>query len=356
MPATPAPPVRGGPREVAPPPALDRCRALVEPALREAVAELHPWPRHMASFAFGWCDADGRPGSAHGGKGVRQALAVLGAEAAGAPGETAVPGAVAVELVHTFSLVHDDIMDDDERRRHRDSAWKAFGTGPAVLAGDALFALAVRTLARAGGEHGGAAVALLAEALSELVHGQADDLLFESRPWTGPGAVGLTAYRDMALRKTGSLLGCAAALGPVLAGASPAVVTALAEAGRRLGSAFQAVDDLLGIWGDPTATGKPVHGDLRRGKKTLPLLAAVTSGTAAGRELAGLLGSGAPLDAGTARHAALLTEEAGGREYTLAEARRHVAAAHTSLHAVRLAPHAASELVTLAEYLVERHL
>ncbi|MBT2386240.1 polyprenyl synthetase family protein [Streptomyces sp. ISL-11] len=342
--------------QVSAPPALVRCRTLVEPALRAAVRGLHPLPRRMASFSLGWCDADGTPSAAPGGKGVRQALAVLGAEAVGAAGDVAVPAAVAVELVHTFSLVHDDIMDGDERRRHRDTAWKAFGTGPAVLTGDALFALAVQTLARTGGEHGGEAVRLLAEALGELVHGQADDLLFEARPWVGPDAVGISEYRAMAGRKTGSLLGCATALGPVLAGAPPLLVGALAEAGRQLGLAFQAVDDLLGIWGDPLTTGKPVHSDLRRRKKTLPVLAAMALDPAAGRRLAALLGPGGPVEEADARRAADLVEEAGGRAFALAEARRHAAAAHACLRGVPLAEHAVGELVALSEYLVERQL
>ncbi|MFI9235073.1 polyprenyl synthetase family protein [Streptomyces sp. NPDC053079] len=335
---------------------LERCRELVEPALREAVRSLHPWPRLMASFSLGWCDAEGTPGAFAGGKGLRQALAVVGAEAAGAPVGAGVAGAVAVELVHTFSLVHDDIMDGDERRRHGASAWKAFGTGPAVLAGDALFALAVETLAAADGGQSAAALRYLAGALRELVAGQADDLLFEARPWTGPEAVGLKEYEAMAAGKTGSLLGCALALGPVLGGASPLVVDALARAGRHLGAAFQAVDDLLGIWGDPGATGKPVHGDLLRGKKTLPVLAALAADSPAGRRLADLLGPAVPLDAAGARRAAGLVERAGGRDAALAQARRHAAAARECLYGVPLAPRATDELLALTGFLVERRL
>ncbi|MFI9201280.1 polyprenyl synthetase family protein [Streptomyces sp. NPDC053048] len=348
---------RPGLRVTSPPPlVLERCRELTEPALRAAVRTLHPWPRRMASFSLGWCAADGTPTAADGGKGIRRALAVLGAEAVGAPEEAAVAAAVSVELVHTFSLVHDDVMDGDERRRHRDSTWKAFGTGPAVLAGDALFALAVETLAGADGAHGAAAVRHLTAALRELVRGQADDLLFESRPWTGPEAVRVAEYESMAAGKTGSLLACALALGPVLAGASPLRVDALAEAGRHLGTAFQAVDDLLGVWGDPAATGKPVHGDLLRGKKTLPVLAALAAPGPAARSLAALLGSGAPLDAAAARRAAALVEEAGGREATAAEARRHAEAAQRCLAGAPFAPGAMGELVALVDFLLERTL
>lgn len=326
---------------------LARCRALVRPALRDAVGRMHPWVGEMAAYTFGWCEVGGAPAAAGGGKGVRQALAVLGAEAAGASGRVAVPGAVAVELVHAFSLLHDDIMDGDTTRRRRPTVWKAYGTGPAVLAGDALFALAVETLAVAPA--GPQAVQLLSVALQDLVRGQADDLLFATRPWTGPERVRPDEYRTMAEHKTGSLLGCAAALGALLAGAPPATVSALDRAGRHLGIAFQVVDDLLGIWGDPAVTGKPVHGDLRERKKTFPVLAALDS-PAAGR-LPSLLESAAdPADA------AVLIEELGGRSAGLAEARRQVSAAEAALAGVPLEAGAAGELRSLIGFLVRRDL
>ncbi|WP_031039779.1 polyprenyl synthetase family protein, partial [Streptomyces sp. NRRL WC-3774] len=258
------------------------------------------------------------------------------AEAAGAPGRAGVPAAVAVELVHVFSLLHDDIMDGDPARRGRPTVWKAYGTGPAVLAGDALLALAVETLADAGS----GALRLLSAALSDLVRGQADDLLFATRPWTGPERVRPDEYRIMAEHKTGALLGCAAALGALLGGASPAAVASLDRAGRHLGVAFQIVDDVLGIWGDPLVTGKPVHGDLRERKKTFPVLAALDSPSPAAARLARLLESdGAP------QEIAALVEECGGRAAALAEARRRMARAET-----------AYELRPLVDYLLRRDL
>ncbi|MFE4966783.1 polyprenyl synthetase family protein [Streptomyces sp. NPDC056660] len=325
----------------APPHALVRCRELVRPALVAAVGRLHPWVGEMAGYAFGWCEVGGSPADAPGGKGVRQALAVLGAEAAGAPAERGVPAAVAVELVHAFSLLHDDIMDGDATRRRRPAVWQAYGTGPAVLAGDALFALAVETLAAAPGGPG--ALRLLSAALADLVHGQADDLLFAGRPWTGVSA---REYRVMAERKTGALLGCAVALGATLGGAPAAAVGSLDLAGRHLGVAFQLVDDVLGIWGDPAVTGKPVHGDLRERKKTYPVLAAL--GSPAGPRLAQLLDT-----PGQAGEAAALIEEAGGRAAALAEARRHTARAEALLAGL---PLASAELRGLLDFLVRRDL
>jgi geranylgeranyl diphosphate synthase type I len=334
---------------------LERCRSLVRPALAEAVGRLHPWVGEMAAYSFGWCEPGGAPVSAPaGGKGLRQALAVLGAEAAGAPRDAGVTAAVAVELVHTFSLLHDDVMDGDRTRRGRPTAWKAYGTGPAVLAGDALFALAVETLAATPGTDIPSAVRHLSTALNDLVRGQADDLLFETRPWTGPRAVRPDEYRAMAEHKTGALLGCAAALGAVLAGAPRTTVAALDRAGRHLGVAFQVVDDLLGIWGDPAVTGKPVHADLLRGKKTFPVLAAL--GTAAARPLVRLLDRAEALDGPAARRAAVLIEEAGGRGAALTEARRHITAVEVCLDSLPSAPRAADDLRVLLDFLVRREM
>ncbi|MFG2196025.1 polyprenyl synthetase family protein [Streptomyces sp. NPDC048639] len=334
------------------PQVLARCRALVRPALTRAVERLHPWVGEMAAYSFGWCETGGAPATHPGGKGIRQALAVLGAEAAGAPGQAGVEAAVAVELVHTFSLLHDDIMDGDATRRRRPTVWKAYGTGPAVLAGDALYALAVETLAATPA--GPDALRLLSSALGDLVSGQADDLLFAARPWAGPERVRLEEYRTMAERKTGALLGCAAALGALFGGAPAETVGALERAGRHLGLAFQVVDDVLGIWGDPSVTGKPAHGDLRERKKTFPVLAALDApGPEAGR-LAAFLESAGTVDEAGARRAAALIDEAGGRTAALAEAGDHIASVERALADVPLAATAANELRVLLDHLVDR--
>nr|WSS60151.1 polyprenyl synthetase family protein [Streptomyces sp. NBC_01177] len=336
---------------------LARCRDLVRPSLSAAIERLHPWPGEMAAFSLGWCEVGGAPADgSYEGKGLRQTLAVLCAEAVGAPGESAVPGAVAVELVHTFSLLHDDIMDGDGTRRQRETVWKAYGTGPAVLAGDALFALAVQTLAETPGPQGTAAVGRLSGTLSDLVRGQAEDLLFAGRPWTGPGAVRTDEYRSMAELKTGTLLGCSAALGGLLGGAPARAVAALDRAGRHLGVAFQAVDDLLGIWGDPAVTGKPVYSDLRQRKKTYPVLAALAGAGPRSGELAALLNSPLPLDEDGAVRAAALVEACGGRAATLEEARRHLDAARACLRSVPLVPRAAREIEALLGFLLHRRV
>ncbi|WP_354644738.1 polyprenyl synthetase family protein [Kitasatospora camelliae] len=338
---------------------MERCRELVDPALRRTVHGLHRDVRDVAAYAFGWCDLDGTARAAGGGKGLRPALALLTAEAVGGRPEAAVPGAVAVELVHVFSLLHDDIMDGDEQRRHRETAWKAFGVGRALLAGDALLALALAALTENVGHLPPnavtAATALLADTLVELVNGQAADAAFELRPWTGPRAVTVHEYTGMAAGKTGALLGCAAGLGALLAGAPAPTVAAMTRMGRDLGTAFQAVDDLLGIWGDPAVTGKPVFNDLRRRKKTLPLIHALSAG-ALGQEIAELLDR--PLDTAdaewTLHRTAALIRKADGDTQTAAQARRDLDRAVAALGTVTTHPGAASDLVALAEFVADR--
>jgi geranylgeranyl diphosphate synthase, type I len=332
---------------------LTRCHTLVQPAIKATIDRLHPRLQRMAGFSFGWCDQDGTPhdGATTSGKGIRQALAVLSAEAAGGPTEAAIPGAVAVELVHAFSLVHDDIMDGDEKRRHRVTLWKAYGIGPAVLTGDALLALAVETIANVHSEHAPAAMSHLATAVTDLAYGQAQDIDFETRPWTGSQAVRVDEYRAMADQKTGSLLSCAAAIGAVLTGASAPVVHALALAGRHLGRVFQAVDDLLGIWGDPSVTGKPVYTDLRRGKKTLPVLAAIDSNTSPGRRLGELLAHRNRLDDHLLPLAANLIEKAGGRCLARQESQRSLTCALRILGAAPIIDSTAAELAIVARFL-----
>jgi geranylgeranyl diphosphate synthase type I len=164
------------------PTTLLRARKAVDPALRAAVDRLDPESRRLARYHFGWTDADGHDsGSGSGGKAVRPALALLSAEAAGAPAHVGVPGAVAVELVHNFSLLHDDLMDGDVERRHRTTVWALEGAPAAILAGDALLTLATQVLLDAGTLDAVAATRLLAECTQQLIAGQHDDLGFERR-------------------------------------------------------------------------------------------------------------------------------------------------------------------------------
>src|SRR4029453_18527499 len=178
------------------PDALARARDVVHPAMAAAVERLNPELGRIAAYHLGWCDEHGVPS----------------AGAGGAEPTAGGPGGVAVELVHNFSLLHDDVIDGDRERRHRPTVWALYGVGPAVLVGDALLPLAHHVLLEHG-RTGAAASAELSDAVAAMIGGQADDMAFEGRSdVTRDQCLGMVAG------KTGALSSCAAAIGSVLVG------------------------------------------------------------------------------------------------------------------------------------------
>ncbi|MER5649429.1 family 2 encapsulin nanocompartment cargo protein polyprenyl transferase [Streptosporangium sp. NPDC002524] len=324
-------------------------RDMVEATLRPAADTLPASMRRIAGYHFGWWDEQGRPSTTGGGKAIRPALALLSAEAVGGTAVSALRPAAAVELVHDFSLLHDDVMDGDRTRRHRPTAWAVFGVSPAILAGDALLTLAFDVLATGGHPGTAEATRIFSTAVQELLDGQSADVSFEERQDVGPAEC-----MSMAAGKTGALLGCASGLGALFGGGGPEQVEHFVAFGRDLGLAFQLVDDLLGIWGDPETTGKPVHSDLRSRKKSVPVVAALTSGTPAGRELAGLYHRERPLSDPELVRAAELVEAAGGRAWTQVEADELLARALRHLVSAGALSRPAAELTTLARLVTRR--
>lgn len=335
-------------------------RELVTPALRRAVGELPPPQRQVAGYHRGWHAADGGPvpgpaaerGAGAGGKGgkaVRPALVFLSAMAVGAAPETAVPGAVAVELVHDFSLLHDDVIDADPLRRHRPAVWAQYGTPAAVLTGDALLISALAVLSADSTPHAGPATRELSRMLEDLLRGQSQDVAFEKMP-----RVRADEYLEMAEGKTGALMGCACALGALLAGASERRSAGLRDFGRHLGIAFQCVDDLLGIWGATQRSGKPVGADVAARKKSLPVVVALADEGPAGRRLAALYDRPEPLTGTDVALATELIEQAGGREATELEAERQVGTAMRALAHAEPVPSVYRQLHDLAILLTRR--
>ncbi|GAA3076421.1 family 2 encapsulin nanocompartment cargo protein polyprenyl transferase [Streptomyces roseofulvus] len=347
MTLTTADPVTDGPGAGA---LLDRTRTAVDPQIRSTVETLPGQVRRVAMYHFGWEDADGSPITGQAGKAIRPALVLAAARALGARETQAVKAAAAVELAHNFTLLHDDIVDEDPTRRHRPTAWTVFGVPDALMAGDAMNALALRLLAEDPHPAAAAATARLAACVIELCAGQQADCAFESRD---PRAVSLDECLAMATAKTGALLGCSCALGALYAGAGEEEVAALDSFGREAGLAFQLIDDLIGIWGDPDRTGKPAGADLVARKKSLPVVAALTSGTPAGEELAELYAREV-LDERAVRAAADAVERAGGRDWAQAQAADRMGRAVE--HLARAVPDlaAAEDLLALAEFVTRR--
>jgi geranylgeranyl diphosphate synthase, type I len=330
------------------PAVLEGSASVVAPELRAAADELSPGMRAILGYHLGWLDADGNPVAAGGGKAVRATLALLSARAAGGTDADGIPGAVAVELVHTFSLLHDDIMDGDEERHHRPAAWAVFGRARAILAGDAVLALAYRRLLAARSPHRLAAVEALADATARLIDGQAADLDLEGRVDATP-----EECTRMYAGKTGALLECAASIGAVLVGADERTVRGLRAFGAHLGLAFQAVDDLLGIWGDPEVTGKPVHGDLVQRKSSLPVSIALAAGGDGSSRLRALLARPV-LSADDLAAAAELVERCGGRSAASAQAETQLQLALDALDAVDIDAEAEAAMAAVARFVAAR--
>lgn len=340
---------------------------IVGPALREAAARLDPANRRIADYHLGFTDAEGGPLDATGGKGVRGALALLSAatvtrpsvEGAAAGGEgmtwsrAGLAAAVAVELIHQSSLLHDDIIDTDEVRRHRPAAWTVFGPSETLLAGNAMMMLATEILGDTATDLGPAraatAMTMLASATRRMLAGQAADIAFETDP-----TITLARCQAMVADKTGALLACAASLGATLAGAPAATIAALGSYGHRLGMAFQLVDDLLGIWGEPARTGKPVAADLLARKKSLPVVAALAAGGPHADRLAAVYASAGDLTPADLAAATDAIEAAGGRTWAQVEADRHTAAALEILAELDLPTRVHTDFVTITEALGSR--
>ncbi|TCO52359.1 family 2 encapsulin nanocompartment cargo protein polyprenyl transferase [Actinocrispum wychmicini] len=324
-------------------------RDLLEPAMRAAADSLSGTMRLIAGYHFGWWDEQGEPTDADRGKSLRPTLALLAAEAVGGDATAALPAAVAVELVHEFSLLHDDVIDGDATRRHRPTAWSVFGRNPAILAGDALLTLSFEVLATSAHPEAKEGMRILSSAVQALVDGQSLDVDFEDRV-----NVDLTDCLGMAHGKTAALIGCASALGALFGGGRPVQVDHLRAYGHEMGLAFQLADDLLGIWGDPAVTGKPVHSDLRNRKKSLPVVLALTSATAAGKELFELYQGDQPLSPAEAVRAAELVDQAGGRTWSQQQADDRLDRALRRLRAAHPDARAAAELSALARLATRR--
>jgi len=240
----------------------------VERYLREAVeagGELAP----MLRYHMGWENLEGAPASG-GGKALRPILCLAACEMSGGDWRDALPAAAALELIHNFSLVHDDIQDGDETRRGTPTLWHLWGVPTALTAGNAMRVIADHTAGAltAGGTTPDVAqgtVAELTRRYLEMIEGQYLDLSFEAAE-----RVSVDDYLDMIGRKTGALLESAMHMGALVATGDHVTASGFGECGMRLGLAFQVRDDWLGVWGDPAFTGKAVGADIRRKKKSLP--------------------------------------------------------------------------------------
>lgn len=324
-------------------PALqNQLQSIVDLAEGPDMDELHT----MLSYQMGWVGEGAGPQAQ--GKQIRPVLLLLTTQAGGGSWKDALPAAGAVELLHNFSLIHDDIQDDSPTRRGRPSVWKKWGRAQAINTGDAMYTLAYRSLHQLQNTYSPQinlqAYHIFNQTCFRLTEGQHLDLKFEEQE-----EMPLDNYWSMVERKTAALLEGAMEIGALCAGVGNTRQQAFRAFGLNLGLAFQALDDILGIWGEKEVMGKSNQSDLVTGKKTLPILYGIAqkgdfytawrSGKVTPRDVPGL---------------ARLLEKEGARRFASEKAARLTEIALENLDKAQPAGEAGAAIRDLAMQLLQR--
>jgi geranylgeranyl diphosphate synthase type I len=334
---------------------FSRYRTELDEYLRSAVPQSSPALLYrMMRYHLGWDDEQGRPLTEGAGKALRPTLCLWTCQAMGADWRTALPAAAALELVHNFSLVHDDIQDGDRERRHRPTVWSLWGQPQAINAGDSLLILGRLVMLRL--EERGVAPAkvieacrVLDEASLTMIKGQCLDIGFE-----GEREVSVEAYLNMVAKKTGALLAASLHLGALVAVDDEPTVSRFARCGHLLGLAFQIRDDILGVWGAADIIGKPVAADIRRRKKCLPVVYAMAVAQAEEREqLFRVYSQGTPSDEDVGIVLQLLDSHS-AYDYCQQMAQERIEQALAELTPVDMEPAARHELEAVAKFILGR--
>ena len=313
---------------------LERRAALVTATIEKLLPVMHPRGLYEASRHL--VDS--------GGKRLRPSMLLLAAEAAGGEALALAPAAVSIELVHNFTLIHDDIMDNADVRRGRPTVHKIWGQSGAILAGDTLYSKAFQVLGMtaASPERILGAMNMLSRTCTAICEGQWLDMEFESKD-----RVTENEYMEMIEKKTGVLYGASAGMGGLLAGASPEVVRALDEFGRLTGMGFQLQDDVIDLLTPEEVSGKRQGGDLIEGKKTLIMIHAFAN------DVVVPVFSKKDASAEEIFRSISILEGSGSIEYARSRAEEMVAQGKRALDV--LPPSSAKEtLLELADYMIRR--
>lgn len=333
------------------------------PPIEEELREITRNPHHslmpyygMMHYHLGWVDERLHPQETDSGKRIRPLLCLLACRAAGGDVRQALPAAAAVELIHNFSLVHDDIEDGSHTRRGRRAVWDIWGLEHGINVGDGLFVLARLALHRLGerdvpSSRQLSATLVLDRACLALCEGQYFDMTFEQQV-----SVDLDQYLWMIRHKTAALLAAAAELGAIIATDSSAIIEHHRLFGENLGMAFQIEDDILGIWGDEQHTGKSTATDIRDRKKTLPVVYALRqeADRDTARRLETLYRQTEALDGEATQEVISLIERVRARQYTEGMARKFYQQALDHLDHAGPATEAQTQLRQLADSLLGR--
>jgi geranylgeranyl diphosphate synthase type I len=310
----------------------------------------------MLHYHLGWTDEELHRVQTSSGKRLRPLLCLLSNRALGGDTDQALPAACAIELIHNFSLVHDDIQDQGQTRRGRRTVWTLWGMNQGINVGDGLFALAHLALHRLSDRgvplnRQQAAARALDQACVALCEGQFFDMAFE-----GCLDVDLDQYLQMIGRKTAALIAAATQTGAILATDDERVIEECMQFGENLGMAFQIQDDLLGAWGDEQVTGKSAASDIRDRKMTLPVVYALNQShdPHAAHQLSEAYAGEAPLDEAAIESVLEVLQSVGARRYAEELAHKYHHLALQNLDQAGLGSSAQAELRHLAASLLDR--
>jgi len=306
----------------------------------------------MIRYALGWVNADGSPYAHPTGKRIRPLLLLMAAEAGGGDWHTALPAAAAVEILHNFSLIHDDIQDNSEIRHGRPTIWKVWGIANAINAGDAMFTLAYHSLERLTSGKPASVSPTLAVAIwrifnktnFELTRGQHLDMRFERQM-----TVTVEDYLSMISGKSAALVAASAQIGALIGSRRARIARCFHEYGLNLGLAFQIHDDILGIWGDPQRTGKSTATDILSRKKSFPVLFGLDRSQTL-RRLYARKTFGAP----QVEQAVAILNEVGARQFSLEAETRYYDRALAALDSAGLPAASTEGLREIMRFLIER--
>lgn len=325
-------------------------------AVRQEQIEVAPILWKIIDYQFGW---DLEPDQASffrqvSGKKIRPVLMALVAQAISGQYRHVLPAGVALEFIHNFTLIHDDVMDKSLERRHRPAVWTRWGNTQAINAGDALYALAnlssVRLLKKGTPPEKVVRVfQSLSQACLWTAEGQILDIDFETR-----GTVATADYVTMVSNKSGTLIEAAAHIGALLSTDDENVIQSYAQFARNLGIAFQIRDDYLGVWGDESSTGKSATSDIREKKKAYPILAGFERAGDADRARLHRLYVQEVLSEADVQTVLAILEQVGAAAQTDQIARQYYDVAMSNLAATGIKNETQDLIRQFAEFLVQR--
>ncbi len=331
-----------------------RYKSDLETELKFAVGAASLPMYDMMRYHLGWIDKDGKPQTATAGKRLRPILCLLACQAVGGEWRQALPAASAVELVHNFSLIHDDIQDSSRERRGRATVWYIWGKPQAINVGDGMHALALSSLVRL--EDGGVphsnvvrAARILGEASLKLCEGQYLDISYENRL-----DIDINEYMEMIGCKTAALFRCSLEIGALLGSDDEQALTHLKMFGHYLGMTFQVHDDVLSIWGDEKTTGKPNTSDIEMKKKTLPIVYALEKVKGEDKKTLRDIYQKDTIEPADVATVLKILNRVDARGYVQDTSERFYRQALTELNATGLPEPAKDELKTIAAFLLKR--